>query len=173
LTGHLSAFYFAHQLFGWFNSSTYGHGSSTFSSGFNFASDYCAKTWLENLEKNKEKYNLSAAGIKSLAKTVNLEKVLEVLKEEKIVEPKATWETIPFYKPKSANEEEGYSGRIGIHEILKITPTIQEMIIAGKPAEEIEKQARAEGMMTMLEDGIYKAVRGVTTIEEVLRVVSE
>lgn len=132
-----------------------------------------AQRLVRKLGKDKEKYNLSAAGIKSLAKTVNLEKVLEVLKEEKIVEPKATWETIPFYKPKSANEEEGYSGRIGIHEILKITPTIQEMIIAGKPAEEIEKQARAEGMMTMLEDGIYKAVRGVTTIEEVLRVVSE
>jgi len=47
------------------------------------------------------------------------------------------------------------------------------MIIAGKPAEEIEMHARKEGMMTMLEDGIYKAVKGVTTIEEVLRVISE
>lgn len=132
-----------------------------------------AQRLVRKLGKEKEKYNLSAAGIKSLAKSVDLDKVMKVLKDEKIVDPNATWENIPFYKPKSANEEEGFSGRIGIHEILKVTPTIQEMIISGKPAEEIEKQARAEGMMTMLEDGIYKAVRGVTTIEEVLRVVSE
>lgn len=131
-----------------------------------------AQRLVRKLGKNKEKYNLSAAGIKSLAKTVDLDKVLNVLKEEKIVEPNATWETIPFYKPKG-NDEESFSGRIGIHEILKVTPTIQEMIIAGKSAEDIEKQARVEGMMTMLEDGIYKAVKGVTTIEEVLRVVSE
>lgn len=132
-----------------------------------------AQRLVRKLGKEKEKYNLSTAGIKSLAKSVDLEKVMAVLKEEKIVEPNATWETIPFYKPKSKNEEEGFSGRIGIHEILKVTPTIQEMIISGKSAEDIEKQARAEGMMTMLEDGIYKAVRGVTTIEEVLRVISE
>ncbi len=132
-----------------------------------------AQRLVRKLGKDREKYNLSAAGIKSLAKSVDLEKVMSVLKEEKIVEPNATWETIPFYKPKSTNDEEGFSGRVGIHEILKVTSTIQEMIISGKSAEDIEKQARAEGMMTMLEDGIYKAVRGVTTIEEVLRVISE
>jgi type II secretory ATPase GspE/PulE/Tfp pilus assembly ATPase PilB-like protein len=40
-------------------------------------------------------------------------------------------------------------------------------------ADEIHKQARSEGMMTMSEDGIFKAAQGVTTIEEVLRVISE
>ena len=40
-------------------------------------------------------------------------------------------------------------------------------------ADEVEKQARSEGMLTMSEDGIFKAAQGVTTIEEVLRVVTE
>lgn len=132
-----------------------------------------AQRLVRKLGKNKEKYFLSAAGLKSLAKSVDLDKVLKVLIEEKIVDPKATWEKIPFYKPIEKGDDDGFSGRIGIHEILKTSQTIQEMIIAGKPAEEIELQAKKEGMMTMLEDGIYKAVKGVTTIEEVLRVISE
>ena len=43
----------------------------------------------------------------------------------------------------------------------------------GESADKIEEQAKAEGMITMLEDGIFKAVQGETTIEEVLRVVTE
>jgi type IV pilus assembly protein PilB len=132
-----------------------------------------AQRLVRKLGKNKEKYFLSAAGLKNLAKSVDLDKVLTVLKDEKIVEPSATWEKIPFYKAIANGDDDGFSGRIGIHEILKSSQTIQEMIIAGKTAEEIEMQARKEGMMTMLEDGIYKAVKGVTTIEEVLRVISE
>jgi type IV pilus assembly protein PilB len=132
-----------------------------------------AQRLVRKIGKNREKYFLSAAGLKSLAKTVNLDKVLKTLVDEKIVEPKATWEKIPFYKPKEIEGEDGFSGRIGIHEILKTSPTIQEMIISGKSAEDIQLQAEKEGMMTMLEDGIYKAVKGTTTIEEVLRVISE
>lgn len=132
-----------------------------------------AQRLVRKLGKNKEKYFLSPAGLKSLAKSVNLDKVLEVLKEEKIVEPNVTWEKIPFYKAIANGDDDGFSGRVGIHEILKTSPILQEMIIAGKTAEEIEEQARKEGMMTMLEDGVYKAVKGVTTIEEVLRVISE
>jgi type II secretory ATPase GspE/PulE/Tfp pilus assembly ATPase PilB-like protein len=45
--------------------------------------------------------------------------------------------------------------------------------LKGSPAEEIENQAKKEGMLTMLEDGIYKAALGITTIDEVLRVVAE
>jgi type II secretory ATPase GspE/PulE/Tfp pilus assembly ATPase PilB-like protein len=47
------------------------------------------------------------------------------------------------------------------------------MVMAQKTADEIETQARSEGMLTMLEDGIYKAARGVTSVEEVLRVINE
>ncbi len=45
--------------------------------------------------------------------------------------------------------------------------------MSGGTADQIEEQARKEGMITMIEDGIFKAVQGITTIEEVLRVISE
>ena len=69
--------------------------------------------------------------------------------------------------------EDGYKGRIGIHEALKISTTIKEIILRGGSSDEIETQAKKEGMMTMIEDGIFQAIQGQTTIDEVLRVVSE
>jgi type IV pilus assembly protein PilB len=122
----------------------------------------------------KEKYNLSKAEIDALGKKANLQRILTALKDEGIVQKDATWETIPFYKPKSSPEcEEGYKGRIGIHEVLKMSTAIRDLTIASSPAEKIEDQARKEGMLTMLEDGIFQAAQGLTTIEEIFRVVSE
>lgn len=122
----------------------------------------------------KEKYFLSKAELVSLNKTVNMDRVLQFLKEEKIVGERDTWEIIPFYKPKASPEcADGYSSRAGIHEVLKISTTIRDLIMKGKTTEDIEEQAKKEGMMTMIEDGIFKAAQGITTIEEVLRVVTE
>ncbi|HAT68203.1 MAG: hypothetical protein A2481_04065 [Candidatus Yonathbacteria bacterium RIFOXYC2_FULL_47_9] len=122
----------------------------------------------------KEKYFLDAAGIEALKKSVDLDRVMKVLKEENIVAPEATWAEVPFYRPQKSDEcEDGYKGRVGIHEILKMSPAIRDMIIKGATPVEIEVQAKKEGMTTMLEDGIMKATQGITTIEDVLRVVSE
>lgn len=122
----------------------------------------------------REKYLLTAAEIESLRKTVDLDRVLKVLREENIVGPNADWNEIPFYHPKKSEEsEDGYKSRVGIHEILKMSPAIRELIMKGETPVKIEEQAIKEGMSTMLEDGIFKAAQGVTTIEEVLRVVSE
>jgi len=65
----------------------------------------------------------------------------------------------------------GYKGRIGVFEILEITPKIREMITAKSDADQIGVAARAEGMTSMLDDGLQKVAKGMTTIEEVLRVV--
>ena len=73
----------------------------------------------------------------------------------------------------SAECETGYAGRAVIHEVLKMTTTLKDIIVRGGSSDEIEAQAKKEGMMTMIEDGLFKAVQGVTTIEEVLRVISE
>ncbi|MBM2818155.1 MAG: ral secretory pathway protein type pilus assembly protein PilB [Parcubacteria group bacterium] len=122
----------------------------------------------------KEKYFLSKAELASLKKTIDMDHVLGFLKAEKIVSEKDTWETISFYKPKASPEcPDGYGGRAGIHEVLRISTTIRDLIMKGGTAEAIEKQAKTEGMMTMIEDGIFKAAQGVSTIEEVLRVVTE
>ncbi|MEI8174629.1 MAG: GspE/PulE family protein [bacterium] len=133
-----------------------------------------AQRLVRRLTPKKEKYFLSSAEMKNLEKVVDLDRVLGFLKNENIVGEKDTWDKIAFYKAvKSSEFEDGYSSRIGMHEVLKVTPTIKEMIISGKSQDEIEIQAKAEGMMTMIEDGVFQAVLGVTTLEEVFRVVSE
>lgn len=125
-------------------------------------------------DESKDRYTLSKGEQDALAKAVDLDKVLAVLKKEHVVKEKDDWSTISFYRANPAPEaEDGYKGRIGIHEVMKMTPTIRQLIIDGKTSAEIEDRARTEGMLTMLEDGIFKAVQGLTTIEEVLRVVSE
>lgn len=133
-----------------------------------------AQRLVRRLVPGKEKYLLSKDEIRNLAKLVDLDHVLSMLKNEKVVGPKDTWETISFYKPvKSKDSPDGYSNRIGIHEVLKVTASIKEMILRGSSQDEIEIQAKKEGMMTILEDGIYQAVLGQTSLEEVFRVVSE
>ena len=133
-----------------------------------------AQRLVRQLCKDKQKYILSKSEMENLSRRLDMVKLLEILKKENVVGPKDTWESIPFYKPvKTPACESGYSGRIGIHEILKMSPTVSELVMKGATAQAIEEQGRQEGMMTMLEDGIYKAVRGITTIEEVFRVISE
>ena len=67
----------------------------------------------------------------------------------------------------------GFKGRVGIYEVLGTSREIQKMIIGGNTSNEIQDQAVAEGMTTMLTDGLIKAIRGNTTVEEVLRVTKE
>lgn len=67
----------------------------------------------------------------------------------------------------------GYQGRIGIYEVMPITEKIGRLAIARESAETIAKQAEEEGMITMKQDGYLKAIEGITTIEEVLRVAQE
>lgn len=133
-----------------------------------------AQRLVRKLCDTKEKYFLNKAGLATLAKSVDLERVLKVLKDERIVPATATWEKVPFHRPRPAeNAPDGFQGRIGIHEVLKVNPTIREIIIKGGTSADIEAQAKREGMLSMIEDGIFKCVQGQTTIEEVLRVVSE
>ena len=124
--------------------------------------------------KEKEEYHLSDVEEQDLRKVVDLDRVLDALKEEKVVPKNATWKDVPFYKPKpTADCSEGYSDRIGIHEVLEISPKIKDLVMQSASADQIEATAKAEGMTTMLEDGIFKCVQGFTTIEEVLRVTRE
>ncbi|HEY5442514.1 MAG TPA: type II/IV secretion system protein, partial [Candidatus Saccharimonadales bacterium] len=67
----------------------------------------------------------------------------------------------------------GYKGRVGIYEVLSNSTAIQKMIVTGSTSELIELTAIKEGMLTMQLDGLIKALRGQTTIEEVLRVTAQ
>ncbi len=67
----------------------------------------------------------------------------------------------------------GYRGRMGIYEVLGVSNPIQKFIMANATSNQIQEQAIIEGMVTMQTDGLIKAIRGQTTIEEVLRVTKE
>lgn len=79
---------------------------------------------------------------------------------------------IKLYKNEGCPEcaQTGYFGRVGIYELLKISATINKMILKQESAREIENQAKKEGLILMKQDGYLKALEGLTTIEEVLRV---
>lgn len=64
----------------------------------------------------------------------------------------------------------GYTGRIGLFEVLEVTPEIKKLIAEKADSDVIAKQAGKEGMTSMLDDGLEKVAGGITTIEEVLRV---
>ena len=133
-----------------------------------------AQRLVRKICSEKEKYFLKESELENLAKYCNLDKILKILEEEKIVSKKASWKNIPFYRPKKTDEcPEGYKGRIGIYEVLPVTETIKEMIVKQATSDEIQAQAQKEGMRTMLEDGFVKAAQGITSIEEVLRVIIE
>ena len=128
---------------------------------------------VRSLTDTKEKYSLTKAEFEELGRVVDLDRVLTALKAEKIVKANETWKNISFYKPTPSSEDDGFKGRVGIHEVLNMSVAIKDLVMKNATSAEIETQAKREGMLTMIEDGIYKCVSGLTTIEEVLRVISE
>lgn len=133
-----------------------------------------AQRLVRRLCGEREKYFLKPTELDNIAKYCDPERILEILREEKIASPHQPLTKIPFYRPKPTKEcPDGYKGRIGIFEVLPITQTIKELIVKEATAYEIEKQAKKEGMRTMVEDGFVKAAQGITSIEEVLRVIIE
>ncbi|MBS3983937.1 MAG: Flp pilus assembly complex ATPase component TadA [Dethiobacter sp.] len=84
-------------------------------------------------------------------------------------------ETVALQRPKSGGcmrcSGTGYSGRMGIYELLVVTEEIQRLALEQKSSSEIQRMAVAQGMQTMRQDGLMKAKQGLTSIEEVLRVI--
>jgi type IV pilus assembly protein PilB len=133
-----------------------------------------AQRLVRRLAETKIKYFLSDDELQQLSKKIDLDRVLKFLKAEKVIAENMTWKDIPFFKANQISEnDDGYKGRIGIHEALKVTLAIKELIIKNATADEVEDQAKKDGMMTMLEDGIFQAANGLTSIEEVLRVAND
>ncbi|TAL19163.1 type II/IV secretion system protein [Patescibacteria group bacterium] len=69
--------------------------------------------------------------------------------------------------------QEGYRGRIGIYEILEVTPALAALIAKRAGVDELKRQAHADGMLTMFHDGVVKAARGLTSLAEVFRVTKD
>ncbi len=114
----------------------------------------------QNCKKSKE---ISSSELKSLERILPSNIFKEIVKRGKVFYGEGCY----------VCNNSGYSGRIGIFEVLKISPRIQEAIMERKNSAEIKEIAVSEGMTTMIEDGFKKVLDGLTTIEEVLRVIHE
>ena len=133
-----------------------------------------AQRLVRKLCEDKEKYTLSAQDFEEISSYCNIAKVEEVLRQNKTLGPKEAFRDITFFKPKPGSDcPDGYKGRVGIYELLPVTESIKELIVQNATSDKIQAQAQQEGMITMVEDGFVKAAQGITTIEEVLRVIME
>src|SRR3989338_7027373 len=127
----------------------------------------------------KSEYKLDKKELKSLEDNINIEDIFKFFKSseqlKKMMQRKEKFEDVEFYRPKGCDQcnNEGYHGRIGIYEVMEIDEDIRKLIIQASSSEEIEKKAKENGMETMIIDGFLKAVQGLTSIEEVLRVTKE
>lgn len=129
---------------------------------------------VRQLSAEKEPYTLSAEDRERLGRDVNLDLVMLHLKEEGVLNTASTWTAVPFYKPKDGvGDEAAYAGRFGLHEIMPITPALRTEIAASRSESELLRVARREGMLTLWEDGIYKAARGATSLDEVEKTVKK
>lgn len=81
-------------------------------------------------------------------------------------------ETREFYRAKGCKEcfNSGYKGRIAIAEVLMLSSKVKELILSNAQEYVIKKQGREEGMSTLREEGLKKAIEGLTTLEEVIRI---
>jgi type II secretory ATPase GspE/PulE/Tfp pilus assembly ATPase PilB-like protein len=110
-----------------------------------------------------------------ISHTIALEELEKNLPEdiiEKHYKPVGKEKEIRMYKGKGCKvcHMTGYQGRIGVYEVLEITKPIRELISKGVDSDALLTEAIKEGMSTMLDDGLQKVAKGLTTIEEVLRV---
>jgi len=97
-------------------------------------------------------------------------KVSKKLLEEAGI-PEGTFPNDEVFKGKGCSNcnQTGYKGRIGLYEIMPISPEIRAMILKGASSDDIAAQAVKEGMKTLRDDGIEKVKQGITTIEELMR----
>ena len=127
-------------------------------------------------ENCKEEYHIEPDYEEVLKKEFNVDKLLEIMRSQKVIDEKITKLTeVSFYKGKGCDKcaQSGYKGRKGIYEVLEVSSEIQDLIIKHAPTSQIQDKAIEQGMILMWQDGFMKASKGITSIEEVLRVSKE
>ncbi len=103
--------------------------------------------------------------------TERIKKILSSVSPKSGLKPNLTKLTFHRGRGCSKCSNLGYKGRIGIYEIMTMSPEIEKIIFANKASEvELQEIAVANGMVTMAQDGLLKALEGITTVEEVFRV---
>lgn len=127
----------------------------------------------------RQEYHLDRELLSSLQGQIDLERVFNLAKKNNLLDKNLAagggWEKVTFYHPVGCSRcrQEGYKGRMGIFEVLEISEAIAQMVSKRATSDEIEEEAKKEGMIKMIEDGMIKAIQGITSIEEVLRVTKD
>ena len=126
----------------------------------------------------KKEYKMGEKELKNFYENYDMDAILKIVLKnkdlEKSLKSKSKWEDIKLFKPQGCDQcHGGYRGRLGIFEVLEIDEDIKKMISQKATSDELEKKAREKGMNTMVEDGFIKAVQGITSFEEILRVTKE
>ncbi len=118
--------------------------------------------------------NASLIGILSqrLVKVICKDCEEEYVPESWVLDSLKTKEKVKFFRGRGCKEcnKTGYRSRIAVHELFELDDTSKELISKRVGAEELRKSATEHGLKTMKEDGIAKALKGITTVEEVFRV---
>ncbi|HTM68971.1 MAG TPA: GspE/PulE family protein [Candidatus Binatia bacterium] len=120
-------------------------------------------------------FKMPSHTLEQLRSQIAIDNIWEVLRRQEIVAPNQKIEDTTFWRGSGCSQcnNEGYKGRVGIYEIMEISPELSKLINKKANANELKDAAIAEGMITMIEDGFIKAVKAVTTIEEILRVTKD
>lgn len=123
-------------------------------------------------------YTMSKELAHELDALFNVKALLKTLARENVITEKNTdtLEGMRFFRGAGCSMcgDEGYRGRIAIHEVLEVSEELSSLIYARAKTEELNKAAHVDaGTLTLLEDAFIKAKQGLTTIEEILRVVNE
>src|SRR3989338_5142009 len=124
----------------------------------------------------KKKFKLDKKTLASLDKDFDLKRLLDVMKQAGAISSRATdISQVEFFQGEGCDKcgHTGYKGRLGIYEVLVMTPEVIKLVLGKASSNDIEAQAISVGMVLMWQDGFIKAHQGLTTIEEVLRVSRE
>lgn len=119
-----------------------------------------------------DKRKLTRAQSDALESRADFARVLSALKEEGRAAPDVPWKDVQFpVAAECSSCDGGYSGVLGVGEVLPASSAIAALIEKGEEGERIERQARKEGMLSLVEDALYKAASGLTTPEAVIKLI--
>jgi len=120
-------------------------------------------------------YKLSKQQLKELTALYDAPHLTELLQRDGFLERGQTLDEVDFFHGAGCKQcnGEGYKGRMGIYEVLEVTKTLQDLINRNASNSEMMAAAEKEGMIPIVEDGFAKAIKGLTSLEEITRVTKE
>ncbi len=120
-------------------------------------------------------YTLSDEDLNVIRAQIDPNEIIKALQKGGELGLQVELKTVRFFKGKGCVRcgQSGYKGRVGIYEILENTQPVAELIFNKSKREDLLAEAEKQGMISMVQDGFIKAKRGLTSLEEVLRVTKE